>query len=164
MAEFATNAKGNAALTTGIIGTAGVGLGLLGNLLGGGMMGCPANAEPLVTRHELNMSQEIAAKDGKIALLEADAYTNQKISETTAYMMGEIKDLSCEVRRNRDEQTAINTQQAVFNGTMNATVGCIQGQVAELLALTRRIVPNGSVCPGWGTVTVTSTSAPTTAG
>ena len=29
MAEFASNAKGNAALTTGIIGTAGVGLGLL---------------------------------------------------------------------------------------------------------------------------------------
>lgn len=39
MAEFASNAKGNAALATGIIGTAGVGLGLLngglGNILGG---------------------------------------------------------------------------------------------------------------------------------
>lgn len=37
--EFASNAKGNAALTTGIIGTAGVGLALLngglGNILGG---------------------------------------------------------------------------------------------------------------------------------
>lgn len=35
--EYASNGKANAALTTGIIGTAGVGLGLLGNLLGGGM-------------------------------------------------------------------------------------------------------------------------------
>jgi hypothetical protein len=163
MAEFATNAKGNAALTTGIIGTAGVGLGLLGNLLGMGGPGC-ANNEPLVTRHELTMAQELSAKDGKIALLEADAYTNQKISETTAYLMGEIKDLSCEVRRNRDEQTAINTQQAVYNGTMTATVGCIQGQVADLLALTKRVVPNGSVCPGWGNVTITPAAAPTTAG
>ena len=34
--EYASNGKANAALTTGIIGTAGVGLGLLGNLLGGG--------------------------------------------------------------------------------------------------------------------------------
>lgn len=164
MAEFATNAKGNAALTTGIIGTAGVGLGLLSNLLGGGMMGCPNNAEPLVTRHELNMSQEIAAKDGKIALLEADAYTNQKISETTAYLMGEIKDLSCEVRRNRDEQTAINTQQAVYNGTMTATVSCIQGQVADLLSITKRVVGNGNVCPGWGNVTITPATTTTTAG
>ena len=32
--EYASNGKANAALTTGIIGTAGVGLGLLGNLLG----------------------------------------------------------------------------------------------------------------------------------
>lgn len=34
MAEFASNAKGNAALATGIIGTAGVGLGLLNGGLG----------------------------------------------------------------------------------------------------------------------------------
>lgn len=32
--EYASNGKANAALTTGIIGTAVVGLGLLGNLLG----------------------------------------------------------------------------------------------------------------------------------
>ena len=36
--EYASNGKANAALTTGIIGTAGVGLGLLGNLLGGWAM------------------------------------------------------------------------------------------------------------------------------
>lgn len=34
MAEFASNAKGNAALTTGIIGTAGTGLALLNGLTG----------------------------------------------------------------------------------------------------------------------------------
>lgn len=37
--EYASNGKANAALTTGIIGTAGVGLGLLGNLFGGGWNG-----------------------------------------------------------------------------------------------------------------------------
>ena len=41
--EYASNGKANAALTTGIIGTAGVGLGLLGNLLGGGFGGWGAN-------------------------------------------------------------------------------------------------------------------------
>ena len=42
MAEFASNAKGNAALTTGIIGTAGAALPLLNGLLGGmgGNCGC----------------------------------------------------------------------------------------------------------------------------
>lgn len=35
--EYASNGKANAALTTGIIGTAGFGAQLLGNLLGGGL-------------------------------------------------------------------------------------------------------------------------------
>ena len=45
MAEFASNAKGNAALTTGIIGTAGTGLALLNGLTGllnGGGQAMPA--------------------------------------------------------------------------------------------------------------------------
>lgn len=41
MAEWASNGKGNAALTTGIIGTAGVGLGLLGGLANAMQQGAP---------------------------------------------------------------------------------------------------------------------------
>ena len=47
--EYASNGKANAALTTGIIGTAGVGLGLLGNLLGGGWCGIGANPAAAAT-------------------------------------------------------------------------------------------------------------------
>lgn len=61
MAEFASNAKGNAALATGIIGTAGVGLGLLNGglneLFGGwrnGNYGC--NEDHLVDRCEAGQS------------------------------------------------------------------------------------------------------------
>lgn len=52
MAEFASNAKGNAALTTGIIGTAGTGLALLNGLTGllnGGAQPAPAQAAPAQT-------------------------------------------------------------------------------------------------------------------
>ena len=70
--EYASNGKANAALTTGIIGTAGVGLGLLGNLLGGGWGMTPAAAMAAgsacsenapVTRYELDREQQLAAKD-----------------------------------------------------------------------------------------------------
>ena len=72
--EYASNGKANAALTTGIIGTAGVGLGLLGNLLGGwnGWGVNPAAAAVAagtcsenmpVTRYELDREQKLAAKD-----------------------------------------------------------------------------------------------------
>jgi hypothetical protein len=53
-------------------------------------------------------------------------------------------------------------QQAVYNATNNATLNCMQGQIAQLLSLTKVVVPNTSICPGWGTATVTVTPATTT--
>ena len=58
------------------------------------------------------------------------------------------------MRANKEEQAALNLQQAVYNGTNTAAVGCIQGQIAQLQSLTKLIVPNSSCCPGWGEVTV----------
>ena len=92
--EYASNGKANAALTTGIIGTAGVGLGLLGNLLGGGWgvnpaavaAGCSENTP--VTRYELDREQQLSQKDSEIALLKANAYNDQKAVELYAYIDG----------------------------------------------------------------------------
>mgnify|MGYP006956060062 CR=1 FL=1 len=98
--EYASNGKANAALTTGIIGTAGVGLGLLGNLLGGGwglnptaaaMAACSENTP--VTRYELDRQQQLAAKDSEIALLKANTYNDQKSLELYAYIDGQLKDI-----------------------------------------------------------------------
>lgn len=102
--EYASNGKANAALTTGIIGTAGVGLGLLGNLLGGGWGGWGANPAAAaamaagacsdntpVTRYELDREQQLAAKDSEIALLKANTYNDQKSLELYAYVDGQLK-------------------------------------------------------------------------
>lgn len=99
--EYASNGKANAALTTGIIGTAGVGLGLLGNLLSGGW-GCnPAAAAAAgmcsenmpVTRYDLDREQKLAAKDSEIATLKANTYNDQKMLEMYAYIDGQLKDV-----------------------------------------------------------------------
>ena len=94
--EYASNGKANAALTTGIIGTAGVGLGLLGNLLGGGWgvnpaAGCSENMP--VTRYELDREQQLAQKDSEIAMLKANTYGDQKMLEMYAYIDGQLKDV-----------------------------------------------------------------------
>lgn len=159
--EYASKGVGTAGLTTGIIGSAGWLLnGGLGNLLGGGN-GCCSENMP-VSRYEMDMSQQLAAKDAKIGLLEADKYTDQKISETYITLNGQINALAEEVRHNKDEQYAINLNQAVLNGTTGAAINCIQTQVAALQGLTKLVVPNTSVCPGWGNVTITPAAAPTT--
>lgn len=133
-----------------------------GNILGGlgwngNRNGCASACDTPVSRYEAAMMQELSAKDGKIALLESNIYTDQKIADV-------YERLNTKIEANKAEQTAINTQQAVYNGANTATLNCLQGQVAQLFSLTKLVVPNTSVCPGWGDVTITPAGATTTAG
>ena len=146
MAEFASKGVAGSGLGLGIAGTAlGVLNGGLGNLLGGMGMnanGCGSNA--YINRYELEMENKIVAKDSEIALLKSNIYTDQKIADVYERLNTKIGVV----------EAGINAQ-AVYNAANTATIGCIQGQVAQLFGLTKLVVPNTSVCPGWGEVNVT---------
>lgn len=127
---------------------------LLGGVFGGGCNnGCGDNTP--INRYEMNLMQALAAKDAKIGLLESNIYTDQKLTEV-------YKDLSSQIKANKEAQDAINLQQAVYNGTNTAALNCMQGQIQQLYGLTKLIVPNVSVCPGWGDVTVAPATTTTT--
>lgn len=165
MAEFASKGVAGAGLGTGIAGLSlGVlnamgGCGLLGGLFNGN--GC-CSENTAVNRYELNLTQEIAAKDARIGLLESQVYVDQKLTDVVKDYTAQINALAAEVRANKDAQTAVNMNQAVYNGTNTATISCIQSQIAQLQGLTKLVVPNTSVCPGWGNVTITPAAATTT--
>jgi hypothetical protein len=55
--------------------------------------------------------------------------------------------LLTKINTNKEIQDGINMQQAVYNGTNTAALNCLQGQVAQLFALTKLIVPTSSICP-----------------
>lgn len=173
--EYASNGKANAALTTGIIGTAGFGLSALGSLLGGGWGANPAAAAAMaagtacsentgVNRFELEQERTIANKDMEIAYWRGQDETNRKITDAYAKLESRINGIAAEVRANKEEQNGINMQQAVYNGVNTATIGCIQNQVNQLLSLTKLVVPNASVSPGWGEAKVTVSTGTTTTG
>lgn len=154
MAEFASTGKANAALTTGIIGTSLGGLLALGsNLLGNGMNNCGCSENTPVSRYELGQESRIAKLESEIALRDANIYSDQKLVEV-------YKDLSARIN---GLEAGLNAQ-AVYNATNTATINCIQGQVAQLFGLTKLVVPNTSVCPGWGDVTITPATTTTTTG
>lgn len=163
--SYASKGVANTGLGLGIAGTA---LGLMGGLgntlLGGWNNGCaPVCSESTpVNRYELNLTQEIAAKDAKIGLLESQVYVDQKLVDVVKDYTAQINALRDTVQANKEAQYAINTQQAVYNGTMNATLNCIQGQITQLFGLTKLVIPNTSVCPGWGNVTITPATTTTT--
>lgn len=126
----------------------------------GSRSGCSENTP--VTRYELELQQTIAAKDSEIADLKSSQYTDQKLVEVYTALDRRDIELRNMIQKNKDEQSAVNLNQAVYNGTNTAAVACLQGQVAQLQGLTKLVVPNSSCCPGWGEVKVTPVTTTTT--
>ena len=121
--QYASNAKANAALTTGIIGTS---LGALASVGGlAGLLGVNTNnqrsADPEdrpVSRYEMGLIQENT-------LLKANQYVDNKM-----------------------------LPQAVWNATQEGILRSQAEQLQQLYSLTKLVVPNDSVMPGWGGVTI----------
>jgi hypothetical protein len=145
MAEFASKGVAGAGLGLGIAGTAlGVlngGLGGLGNIFGA-RNAHYCGEDGAVNRYELGLQQRIAALESGIALRDANIYNDSKILETYKYFDGKIEAINAKI-----------AEQAVFNATATATMNCMGGQIAQLFALTKLVVPNSSICPGWTTTT-----------
>ena len=150
MAEFASKGVAGSGLGLGIAGTA-LGLlnGGLGNILNTGT-GYNCSNNQFINRYELEMENKIVSKDSEIALLKSNIYTDQKIADVYERLNVKINGV----------ESAINTQ-AVVNATMTGTINCMQGQIAQLQGLTKLVVPNTSVCPGWGNVTITPAATTT---
>lgn len=155
MAEFVTKAQGNLNTVLGAVGTAGVlgmnGGSILGNLFGGGNYMCNENMP--VNRYE-------AQKDARISELE----TEIKLRDANFYTLGEMGKIRDYVDNRFEKVEAQLCEQKVFNATAISSIGCIQGQIAQLMSLTQLKIPNSSVCPGWGDVTVSVTPATAAAG
>lgn len=88
---------------------------ILGNGCGGGLFGGNRNgngcgcADQWVTRYELAMQNEIAAKDSRIALLEANTYQDQKSLELYRYIDGKLNEINATLAAQAVTNTAFNS-------------------------------------------------------
>ena len=158
MAEFASKGVAGPGLGLGIAGTAlGVLAGGLNNMGVGGLFGAANSEDKLVNRYELAQAQEIESLKSQIALRDANTYSDQKLLELYKYVDGELKDI-------RHAQCT----QAVINAKHESVVDVLGSQVASINTvlgnITRTVIPNANVCPGWGNVCVTSTGCSSTNG
>lgn len=134
--ETDRNVKGIAVggLTTGIIGTA-LGVlnnGGLGNILGG--YGCNGNAG--YSRYDAEKDAEIASLRNEVKLRDANTYTDQKLLEIYGFVNKKFDCIEHEL-----------AEQRVYNAVNTTTIGCVKNDVAELMALTKMIIPASSICP-----------------
>lgn len=143
MAEFASRGVAGAGLGLGIAGTA---LGLLAgglNNVGFGNTHYCNDGVP-VNRYEAQMSAKIAELETEVKLRDANTFTMGEMGKLRDYVDNKFAAVEKEL-----------CEQRVYNATNTATIGCIAAQVNQLMALTKVVIPNSSVCPGWGNVTVT---------
>lgn len=156
MAEYATRGVGNTALGLSIGALAGELLtGQLGNIFNGTGNGnsCGCNEDHVVNRYEAAQAARIAELETEVKLRDANTFTMGEMGKLRDYVDGKFERIDHEL-----------CDQRVFNTTAINSITCVQGQVAQLMGLTKLVVPNTSVCPGWGdvTVSVTPTTTPTT--
>lgn len=77
---------GSIGLANAVFGNGG---GILGGLFGGNR-NCGCSEDHCVNRYELAMEQQLAAKDSRIALLEANTYNDQKTLELYRYIDAQL--------------------------------------------------------------------------
>ena len=147
--EYASKGVANAGLTTGIIGSA---LGAMNSGILPGLFGsnCGCSENMAVNRYEASQSARIAELETEVKLRDANFYALSEVGKLRDYMEHRFDKVEHEI-----------CDQKVYNATNTAAISCIQGQVAQLMSLTKLVIPNSSVCPGWGDVTVSIPSSTT---
>ena len=152
MAEFASKGLAGTALGTGIGGLAlGVLNGGLGNILNGigGNNGC--SEDHCVNRYEAAQQARIAELETEVKLRDANTYAMAQVNNLRDYVDNRLERVEHEI-----------CEQHVYNATNTATMSCMAQQIAQLQGMTKLVIPNSSVCPGWGNVTITPATTPTT--
>lgn len=114
----------------------------LSNLANGGRS-CPDDHP--VSRYDAAQAARIAELETEVKLRDANTYTDGKILDLYRYVDGKFACVEGQI-----------AQQAVYNATNNATVSCISGQVAQLMALTKTVIPIANICPQPAVATTTA--------
>lgn len=149
------------AASRGVANTAlGLSIGALGwNLLGGGLGGVLNGGGNACAA---GYSRYDAEKDARIAELE----TEVKLRDANTFTMGEMGKLRDYVDNRFTRVEHEICEQKVYNATNTSALGCLANQVNGLQAvlnkITKTVVGNDVICPGWGDVTVSIAPATTT--
>ncbi len=178
--EYASKGQGALGVTLGAIGT-GLGIlngggGLIPGLMGwgnqgygyGGQMpyGYACGQQP-VSKETFDIQNKLIEAERSNALLASELNTEKKMVEVFNAATSRINDVERELshklfylEKKVDDNAAA---QAVVNCGFNSAIGILQTQAAQFMGHTKTVIPNSSICPGYGDVTVSITPATTAA-
>ena len=136
------------------VGGAGLGLGIAGTALallnGNGLNLFGMNQK----QAQCDDTRLISALESEIAMLKAEKYTDSVGTGVYAELNKKYTELAQFI-------ASLDKQNAVFEAVNSERITCLSTRVSAIEALTKLVVPNNSVCPGWGNVTVTPATTTT---
>lgn len=146
------NGSINAGLATGIIGTA---LGVLNGA--GGLMGVHAGyngGNGYVSKDTYEVQLQLIDAQKREAILAADLASEKKMVEVFNAANDKINSVRDELRTEiRGVELKVDgnaAAQGVINAQFGSQIGINTSQIAQLMSMTKMVIPNSSVCPGWG--------------
>jgi hypothetical protein len=155
---------GMANVTSAGVGGAGLGLGIAGTALGllnnnGGILGGLFGGNNQTTALMADLAKE-----------KAERFAEKTGSEIYNAMFAQYKELAQQTTQIDKRVAALEVAGPLREQLVNQRIDCCCGQMSAGLAalqsvvanITKTVVPNSSICPGWGDVTITP--ATTTAG
>lgn len=122
------------------------GNGILGNLFGNGCQ---------------NQTNALMAE---LAKEKSERYTDQVGTEVYKQFAKERNETQAQISALFAAVAQMDKNFAVKDAVNSERITCLSNKVNDIYDVFKLVVPNSSVCPGWGDVTITPTTTTTTAG
>ena len=149
--SVASGGLGGAALGLAIPGTVALvnqltgGNGLFGGLFNGGG----------------NCNSAISALESALAYEKAGRYTDQTGTEVYKQFAKERNEIQTQISAIFAAIAQMDKHSAVAEAVNAERLNCLKGRVDNIYDAFKLVMPNSSVCPGWGNVTITPAAATT---
>jgi hypothetical protein len=148
--HVASAGVGGAGLGLGIAGTA---LGLLNgganNILGGLFGGC-------------GCGNQTSALMAELAKEKSERYTDQVGTEVYKQFAKERNETQAQISALFAAIAQMDKTVSVNQAVTSEKLTCLSGKVNDIYDVFKLVMPNSSVCPGWGNVTITPATTTTT--
>jgi len=126
-----------------------------GGGLGGGIFGGNQNAQIA----NAAVQAELARKDSEIALLKAGQETDKKLVDVYTTLRSQDKAQDANIASLKDDIHALDKRISEVALVSSNGITMLNGAVATLQntvnSVTKIVIPNSNVCPGWGDVKIT---------
>lgn len=110
-----------------------------------------------------NSNSAVSALESALAMEKAERYTDQTGTEVYKQFAKERNEIQAQISALFAAIAQMDKTVSVNEAINGERIGCLNAKVNNIYDAFKLVIPNSSVCPGWGNVTITPATTTTTA-